>query len=399
MEHHAENEKTAATPSKRFSKRVLILTVLITAAATLGVICGAAWLLVGPQGFSLLEEMALINIRFVGDYDKTAVMDAAGKGMISALNDRWSYYLDQESYARLKDDRDNSYVGVGLTVSYEDERGLLVLAVSGDGPADKAGILPGDIITVVDGASIAGDNRSHGAELIRGEEGTSVKLDLLDKDGGTRTVEATRGRVEEDPVSYQMLDGNIGLITLKNFFSRSADGVKAAVEDLSSQGAVALVFDLRNNPGGYVNELTDTLDYLLPEGPIFRSRDRAGREETIVSDADCVKLPMAAIVNGNSYSAAEFFAAELQEKGGAVVAGTETCGKGYSQQTFPLLSGGAVGISTRTYLTGNGVSLIGTGLTPDPRVALTEEQDTLLLQGRLKPADDPQLQAAIQALF
>ncbi len=141
------------------------------------------------------------------------------------------------------------------------------------------------------------------------------------------------------------------------------------------------------------------LDYLLPEGAIFRSRDRAGNEDVITSDAQCVDLPMAVLVNGDSYSAAEFFAAQLRETAGAVVAGTQTSGKGYSQQTYPLLNGGAVSISTRAYLTGGGVSLIGTGLTPDPYVELNDEQSALLLQKSLEPGQDPQLQAAIEALF
>ena len=131
-------------------------------------------------------------------------------------------------------------------------------------------------------------------------------------------------------------------------------------------GARALVFDVRNNPGGYVTELTEILDDLLPEGKIFINRSSDGKETVYTSDADCVDLPMAVLVNRNSYSAAEFLAAQLQESAGAVVAGEQTSGKGFSQVLFDLPGGSAIGLSTARYYTGGGVSLIGTGLTPDP---------------------------------
>lgn len=146
------------------------------------------------------------------------------------------------------------------------------------------------------------------------------------------------------------------------------------------------MFDMRNNGGGYLHELTDMLDYLLPEGPIFITRDKAGNEDVTYSDASCVDLPMAVLVNANTYSAAEFFAAELQEQGAAVIVGEPTSGKGYSQQTFTLAYGGAVNISTAAYCTGSGTSLIGTGLTLDAEVYNTDD------------GTDAQLAAALELL-
>ena len=170
----------------------------------------------------------------------------------------------------------------------------------------------------------------------------------------------------------------VGYVRLLNFYDHSAQRLEEAVTQLREQGAEALVFDMRNNGGGYLSQLTDMLDFLLPEGPIFISRDRAGHEEITNSDADCVELPMAVLVNADTYSAAEFFAAELQEQGAAVIVGEPTSGKGYSQQTFPLPHGGAVAISTGAYFTGSGASLIGTGLTLDAEVYNTGAEDTQL---------------------
>ena len=180
--------------------------------------------------------------------------------------------------------------------------------------------------------------------------------------------------------------------------SGTADLVRQGVEELQAQGARALVFDLRNNPGGYVTELTEILDFLLPEGTIFISRTNDGEETVYTSDAACVDLPMAVLVNAESYSAAEFFAAELREAAGAVVAGEQTSGKGYSQMLFTLADGSAISLSTARYYTGSGISLIGTGVTPEPLVALSQEEAQRLLAGTLSPEEDPQLQSALEAL-
>ena len=159
------------------------------------------------------------------------------------------------------------------------------------------------------------------------------------------------------------------------------------MEELQEQGAGALIFDMRNNGGGYVDELTRMLDYLLPEGPIFRSEGRWGREVVTRSDESCVELPMATLVNAGTYSAAEFFAAQLQESAGAFIVGEATSGKGYSQQAIPLPNGGALNLSTGRYRTGEGISLIGTGVSLD--VELSQEEGD---------GEDRQLQAAIEKI-
>lgn len=383
---------------KRFSALAVVLSVVLTLVISLGGVALAAWLTIGAQGLTLLEGLALINTRFVGEYEKDGVTDAAMSGMVAGLNDRWSYYLNPESYAANQERRQNQYVGIGVTVSYEDERGLLVTIVNEGGPAEKAGLQAGDIIISAEGTSLAGEARYEGVNLIQGEAGTPVSLGIMAADGTERTVEVAREKLETNPVEYEMLDGNVGYIQVKNFYRRSADGVKAAVDDLVGQGAVSLVFDMRNNGGGYLDELTEMLDYLLPEGPIFRSRDRAGNEQVTNSDAHCIDLPMATLVNKSTYSAAEFFGAELQEWGVGVIVGEETTGKGYSQQTYPLPGGGGLGISTGAYFTGQGTSLIGTGVTLDQECVLTDEENALLKAGKLPRGDDAPLQAAIKLL-
>ena len=167
---------------------------------------------------------------------------------------------------------------------------------------------------------------------------------------------------------------------------------------IRDRGATALIFDLRFNPGGMKDELVKVLDYLLPEGPLFRSVNYKGEEEVDYSDEDCLDMPMAVIINDDSYSAAEFFAAALQEYEAAVIVGTQTCGKANYQQTFRLSDGSAIAISTGHYQTPNGVTLDGIGVTPDIIVEVDEDTYLDLYYEKVEKADDAQLQAAINAL-
>ena len=384
--------------TKRFSLRTLLLTAVLTVVLTAGVLLGAAWLLLGRAGVSMAETMVLINTLFVGEHDIQTATDQALDSLITGLGDRWSYYMDADSYQQQIQRRSNSYVGIGVTVTYLEEGVLHIEAVTAGGPAEAAGLQAGEEITAVDGTALTAENISEATSLIQGEEGTQVTLTVRGTDGTEREVTVTRSQIDESPAEGELLSDGTGLVTIRNFNSRCAEDAIAAVDSLVEQGAQRLVFDVRNNGGGYVSELTDLLDHLLPEGTIFRQRSNFGWETTVTSDAQCVELPMAVLVNGNTYSAAEFFAAQLQEMDWGVIVGEPTFGKGFSQQTFPLASGGAVNLSTARYFTGEGVSLIGTGLTLDREIALTEEQAAALSAGTLDPSEDPQLQAAIELL-
>lgn len=384
---------------KRYALWQLLLTMLGSVLLTLAVIGTALWLTLGPDTLAMLQAWNIVNTRFVGEYDKGETVDAALNGMIQGLGDRWSYYLNAENLASQNQRRNNRYVGIGVTVDYSDPRGLTVLTVKKEGPAWQGGLVPGEIITAVDGFSLAGEAQQEGTVRIQGEAGTAVTLTVLNEAGEERQVELTRASIENDSVtSYTLLENGVGYVALANFYSGSGNQLIAAVDELVEQGAAALVFDMRNNGGGYVHELTQMLDHLLPEGPIFRSQTKNGKEEVTYSDADCVDLPMAILVNGNTYSAAEFFAAQLKETAGSVIVGEPTFGKGFSQQTLDLVNGGALNISTGKYFTGGGVSLIGIGLTLDAEVVLDEEQTRSLLLGTLTPEEDPQLQKALELL-
>lgn len=350
------------------------------------------------QSKSKLTELAdLIEERFIGQSDRTAMEDAAADAMVNSLGDEWSYYISAKDYDAHMEQMQNAYVGVGITISLREDGYLDVVKVESGGPAEEAGILVGDILVAANGMDCAELGMDETRNVVRGEEGTTVELTLK---RGEREMILTvmRKYFEVTVAELKLVEDGIGLISIYNFDDRCADETIAAIEQALSQGAEKLIFDVRNNPGGYKHELVKVLDYLLPEGPLFRSVNYAGVEEVDESDAGFLDVPMAVLVNIESYSAAEFFAAAMSEYDAAVIVGSQTYGKGYFQQTFQLEDGSAVGLSVGKYYTPKGVSLAGVGITPDVVVEVDDEIFLDIYYGNREPMDDPQILAAIEAL-
>ena len=351
------------------------------------------------EEYDKLDELGnLIERYFIGEVDRAAMDDAAAAAMVDSLGDKWSYYMTANDYLAYMEQMNNAYVGIGITITVmEDNSGFEVTKVNEGGPAEEAGMLPGDVIVGIEGQSAAGMTTTEARDLVRGEENTQVALSVR---RGEEILEmsVTRKTVETPVAEKRMLDDNIGLIIIYNFDERCAQETISSIEDLLEQGAQSLIFDVRGNPGGYKKELVKILDYLLPEGPLFHSEDYAGKVIVDESDADHLDIPMAVLVDGNSYSAAEFFAAALDEYDAAVIVGTQTTGKGYFQSSFELSDGSAVGLSIGKYTTPNGVSLADVGITPEVYVEVDEETAFKIYAGIMEPAEDPQIQAAIAAL-
>lgn len=378
-------------------KLITVLSYLTTAmaacAVTLLVTIGRT-----PGSTKLDQVEYLIKNRFIEEADMEKAEDAAATAMIDSLGDRWSYYLSAADYATHKEQVENAYVGIGITISPEENsQGFLILAVQKDSGAEAAGLLAGDIITGAESQDVRGMTTAQLRDIIRGKEGTSVSLEIT-RDSEVLRVQVTRMQILTEVVRYEMLENSIGLIAISNFDARCADETIAAIEALREQGAQALIFDVRNNPGGYATELVKVLDYLLPEGDLFRTLDYAGRETVDKSDASFLDMPIAVVCNEDSYSAAEFFPAAIQEYGAGTIVGMPTCGKGYFQYTYELSDGSAVGLSAGKYFTPSGKSLIGTGIQPDVVVEVDDETRAKIAYGTLDAKDDPQIQAAVDIL-
>lgn len=369
---------------------VAVLATVATLAVTFGLDAYA------PSKLNQLEN--LIEDCFIGEADPTAIEDAAAVAMVDALGDRWSYYIPASQLESHTETMENAYVGIGITVlAGNNGEGFSIQAVTEGSGAEEAGLLPGDTVIAVAEQDVRHMSSEEMRALVRGKEGSFVAVTIL-REEKELTFQVERRRFETPVATYQLLEDKVGLITIENFDERCAAESIAAIEALQTQGAEKFIFDVRNNPGGYAYELIDLLDYLLPEGEIFHTVSYDGAEAIDYSDAAFLDAPMAVLVNESSYSAAEFFAAALQEYEAAIVVGTQTSGKGYFQNTFQFTDNSAVALSTGKYFTPLGRNLQDVGVTPDISLALTQEDSTSLYYGLLAPEADQQLQAALQAL-
>ena len=359
-------------------------------------------LFLAPSGENqkLAQIRWLIDTYYIGEYAEEDLYDGAAHGMVAGTGDQWSYYIPASEYASYVEQMQNAYVGIGVTITQpEDAEGFLIQKVEPNGGAYEAGILAGDIIIRVEDQDAKQLGTDGAAILIKGAEGSQVSVTVL-RGEEELTFSVTRKLVQVEVARGELLPGGIGLVTIANFDDRCSQETLAAIESLRQQGAKALLFDVRFNPGGYRHELEAVLDYLLPEGTIFHAVSYNGEEDKTMSNAECLEMPMAVLVNEDSYAAAEFFAAALQEYGWAKVVGTPTTGKGYFQSTFDLSDGSAVNLSIGKYFTPvKGISLAEVGgLQPDLIEKVDEELYYKLYAGTVAPEEDPQIQAAVKLL-
>ena len=367
-----------------------VLVAALSAAAAFGLCAGQM-----PSG-KLQQLQALIEEKFIGDADSTALEDAAANAMVKATGDRWSYYISAEDYEAYTENMNNAYQGVGITITVEDGGMRIVDVYPGSGAAE-AGVEPQDLLIAVEDTDVRGMETGDVRDLIRGAENTFVKLTVL-RNGEELSFQVERRQVEIPVVFSEMITDTVGYVAIDNFDTRCAQEAIAGIEDLLGQGARKLLFDVRYNPGGYADELVELLDYLLPEGDLFRTIRYDGEEHVDISDANCLDMPMAVLINADSYSAAEFFAAALQEYEAATVVGEKSVGKGYFQNTFRLSDGSAVALSVGKYFTPKGVSLAEVGVTPDVECPVDDETAAMIYYGTLEPLEDPQIRAALEAL-
>ena len=353
------------------------------------------------QGAEKLAELLnVIDTAYIGDADPTVMTDAAAAAMVEASGDRWSYYVSAAEMEEFSTMKENVFGGIGVSIVYQNaDEGILIEAVDPGGSAQKAGIHPGDIIIEAGGQSLIGMDPSTAASFIRGEIGTDVIIKVL-RDGEELTFTVKRAKIEETVAAGVLLEGNVGYIVIQNFNDRCASETIACIEDLIEQGATKLLFDVRFNSGGYVSELVDLLDYLLPEGDLFVSEDYTGVKQTDTSNPSCLRMPMAVLINAYTYSSAEFFAAVLEEYEWAFTVGEHTVGKGNYQITIPLSDGSAVSLSVGRYYTPiKGIWLEESGgLAPTIEVEVDEETLAYIYAGLLDPMKDPQVLAALEAL-
>lgn len=351
----------------------------------------------------LIKKMAtmknLVSKYFLYDVSEDRYQDYILKGLMEALDDPYSTYYTPEEYADLMEQTEGVYYGIGAYVSQnKDTKVLTITKPFKNGPADKAGILAGDIIYKVEGEIVTDQDISMVVAKMKGEKGTKVRITLL---RGERMEEVevtvTRDEIEVPTVEYKMLEDSIGYVYVLQFDKVTVDQFIDAIDQLEAQGMKGLIVDIRDNGGGLYISCVEMLERLITKDKllVYTETKSGVRESDYSKDVDRIKVPLAVIINGNSASASEIFAGAIQDHKIGTVVGTQSFGKGIVQSVMPLLDGSAIKLTISNYYTPSGDSIHEVGITPDVIVELDE---ALLGKAEITMEEDNQLQKAIEVI-
>ena len=389
------------------NKKTIIITSAITAVAvfllaTIFYMSPFGSLLIGNMTDSpvrknygkLLRIESLVENEYMGSYNKEALMDNAVHTYVASLRDPYSVYYNKNEFKDITAELDGEYRGIGVVVSSTNNE-ILIKRVNPSSPAEKAGILPGDVILSVNGTAYDGSNLSGAVNAIKETRvGESVSLGIR-RGGEIIDIDIKIEKVKEVLIYHRVLENNIGYISISTFGSSVAEDFPKALEELKKQGIKALVLDLRGNPGGTLDSAVAVADILLPEGNIVTIKDKKGNEQVYTSDKEEFDLPMCVLINGQSASASEVVSGALKDYGKAVIIGEKSFGKGVVQSVMSLGDGTGVSLTIAKYYTPSGECIHGIGIYPDKEVSLGE--DVLIVPGEENP-NDTQLAAAVDEL-
>mgnify|MGYP002800792663 FL=1 len=339
----------------------------------------------------------IIDKYYLGDVDDEKLKEGAIKGYIEGLGDPYTEYISKDDMETYLEDTLGNFVGIGIyMVKDENTNTIKVLAPIEGSPAEKAGVLPGDTIVSIDGTQYSGDQMSVAANKIKGEEGSTVKLQIL-RDNQTLDFEIKRENIKVNPVDGKVLENNIGYIQFSSFDEGTAEDFKAKYEELKNQGINSLIIDLRNNGGGIVDEALQIANYILDkDSVVLYEVDKNNKEDVKkTTDDPIINVPIILLTNENTASASEILAGALKDAGKAKIVGTKTYGKGVIQQVMTLKDGSGLKITTEKYLTPNRSEINKIGIEPDEKVELP---DSLKNQLVIDEKEDTQLQKAIEML-
>lgn len=338
---------------------------------------------------------------YLNEMDAEDIEDGIYRGLVDSLGDPYTVYYTAEEYTAFRESTAGTYCGIGVQVSQNMETGIITITRTfKNGSSYEKGVLPGDIVYKVSGEEVTGIDLNAVVSRIKGEEGTTVDITVARQDaaGTVEYLDFTleRREIEVDTIEYEMLEDGIGYISIMEFDEVTAAQFRAAMDDLVAQGMRGLVLDVRDNPGGLVDQVCDVLDRLLPEGLIVYTENKYGtREEEYSTGDESYDQPMVVLVNGNSASASEIFAGAIQDYGIGTVLGTQTFGKGIVQTILPLTDGTAVKVTISKYYTPEGRNIHGVGITPDVELELDEE---LKRKAIVEKEEDNQLQRAVELI-
>lgn len=360
-------------------KNIKLLTCcLLSVAVTLGAVTWKVQEITGDAAGTLrfLRAMSIVKNNFDGKADNKVLFDGAIEGMMHALDDPYSVYLDKEDFTKLSEMTEGSFGGIGIVFGKRGDDYVVISALA-DHPGALAGIKSGDIILAVDGAETAKMNMTDVADKIRGKQGTEVVLRLRTKDGEEKEVKVVRKDIKAPSVGGQMLPNTkIGYIRITVFNEATGEDFKKTYEKLQAEGMEATILDLRGNPGGILDDGVAVAGMLVPKGPIVSLVYKNGDKYVENSSLEQVKYPLAVLVDHGTASAAEIVAGAVKDTKAGKLFGVKTFGKGSVQGVYRIDNDTAVKITTARYYTPSGVSIHNVGIEPDVKIELPDNAVT-----------------------
>lgn len=395
----------------KFSLKTLFGTVAFLLVAALITLCivnfvsiplpGGGVILSARDYSSLKQLNKLIGIRnFLETYyyqetDPKALEEGAIRGMLEALEDPYTVYMDRDEYDSFMTHTTGTYEGVGLVVTGGEDGYIQVVAPIEDTPSAEAGIKTADRIIKVDGKEVSGDQLEQAVAMMKGPEGTEVMLTIM-REGLNEPfdVKVERKQIRLVTVKSEIIKDNIGYMRISTFDEKTNDDFRQQIKQLQSQGIQGLILDLRGNPGGLMDQVVKIADYIMGEGLIVYTEDREGNRTEEQSDPSKLDLPLAVLVDGGSASASEILAGAIQDSGAGVLVGTKTFGKALVQTVQGLGDGSAIKMTIAQYYTPKGRSIQGSGIQPDHVVELPADA----IIGDYMEGKDTQLAKALELI-
>jgi carboxyl-terminal processing protease len=351
-----------------------------------------------PVNDKIDEIKAVLEAHSINAYDDSRLEESMYRGFVEGVGDPYTAYFDKKSLAAFLQSTEGSYAGIGLQVTLDpDDKITTVTYVYPGEPADMAGIKTGDKFVKVNGLDVTGASLDDVTGMTKGRAGTTVRITIYRAEGNeTFEIDVVRKKINIPTVTGKMLEDDIAYIKLNAFDRVTTGQFDEAYTRLMQDGAKGLIIDLRNNPGGLLDVVTDITDTLIPEGIIVYTEDKNGDREYIYSEPDCIKIPLAVLVNENSASASEVMSGAIKDTGTGVLVGEKTFGKGIVQNLFMLDDGSALKVTVARYYTPGGICIQGDGIVPEYVVEMPAE---LAAQtDTLEPENDPQLQKAVEVV-
>lgn len=327
-----------------------------------------------PEFEKLYEAYDKLEKNYYQDVNKDKLVNGAINGMIDSLDDPYSDYMDKKEASQFHESVSSSFQGIGAEI--QEEKGMIkiVSPIKGS-PAEKAGLRPNDRIMSVDGKSLEGMSSSEAVLLIRGEKGTKVKL-KVQRAGTKEPMEITivRDDIPIETVYAEMKDDKIAHIQITSFSEHTAAELKDAIKKMEAKGMKSMILDVRQNPGGLLDQAIEMTNMFVPEGKVlFQVEDNQGKREKMISDnSKKESVPVVVLVDSGSASASEIFAAAMKESAGVPLIGEKTFGKGTVQTAEDFKDGSNMKFTTAKWLTPNGNWIHKKGIKPDVLVKLPD---------------------------